>query len=152
MHEACGKMYTGKCASRADIELRSMPIRPRSLRSICQKLGQTRSKITALLHNPSPTKWGNKTSSSVEAPIDQTIRSILDGIVDPAELPPINVFQLDGRLYSMNNRRLYVLWLPSVGSMTCFESSANHEMRPWFCSSAYFLHTYYGAILDELKR
>ena len=37
-----------------------------------------------------------------------TIHDILKGIVDPTEFPPINVFELDGSLYSLNNRRLYM--------------------------------------------
>ncbi len=40
-------------------------------------------------------------------------RDILNGIVDPTEFPPINVFELDGSLYSLNNRRLY-MWRVAV--------------------------------------
>jgi hypothetical protein len=39
---------------------------------------------------------------------DETIESIWNGEVHPSEIPRISVFDLDGRLYSINNRRLFV--------------------------------------------
>ena len=43
------------------------------------------------------------------SPIDETISSILDGVLNPAILPPVDVFKLDGRLCAVTgNRRLYV--------------------------------------------
>ena len=41
--------------------------------------------------------------------MDDTIRQIRAQPADAGLLPELNVFELDGRLYSVNNRRLFVL-------------------------------------------
>ncbi|CAE8649555.1 unnamed protein product [Polarella glacialis] len=40
--------------------------------------------------------------------IDSTIKDILDGKINPKDFPQLDVFEADGRLYSINNRRLFV--------------------------------------------
>ena len=43
-----------------------------------------------------------------EGGIDDTIEKLLRGEIDPDQIPDIQVFLLDGKLYSINNRRLFM--------------------------------------------
>lgn len=40
-------------------------------------------------------------------PVDDKIKGLKDGSIEPRDVEPIRVFKQDGKIYSLDNRRLY---------------------------------------------
>ena len=39
--------------------------------------------------------------------VDDMIKGLKDGSIDPSDVEPIRIFKQDGKIYSLDNRRLY---------------------------------------------
>jgi hypothetical protein len=59
--------------------------------------------------------------------IEEMASRLRDGTIDPHQVPPIRLFERDGRLYSLDNRRLWAF--RTAGVAVPYRAATDEEVR-----------------------
>jgi hypothetical protein len=84
--------------------------------------------------NPNDIRFSQNSIRSVfsnDETLDDTINGLINGIISPSDFPPIRIFEVDGNIFTLDNRRLYVFQEAGFPINTMLATPFEIENESW---------------------